>query len=241
MDLVLKFHTTSGVWSSKVKMSEQLILNFPFKKNYLSQDFYVSKNNFKAYKLIESWPKWPSRFVNIFGPKGCGKTHLINILNSRIQCIMVSAPKIDREILSQFKVKECLAIDDFENNIVNEQLLYSIINMAFQDNKYLIISSSVSLKKTQVNLKDLASRFKSFIDIGIDLPTDDLLRVILTKNFSDKQIQISKKNIEYILKNIERSYDKVNAFASSIDRLSLSNAQPVSLQFIKKTLSSLKT
>ena len=32
-------------------MSEQLIFNFPFKKNYLSQDFYVSENNFNAFKL----------------------------------------------------------------------------------------------------------------------------------------------------------------------------------------------
>ena len=54
-------------------MSEQLIFNFPFKKSYSSQDFYVAKNNFNAFKLIESWPKWPSRFVNIYGPEGCGK------------------------------------------------------------------------------------------------------------------------------------------------------------------------
>ena len=69
-------------------MSEQLIFNFPFKKNYLKQDFYVSKNNFNAFKLIESWPKWPSRLINIFGPRGCGKTHLINILKSKIQSVI---------------------------------------------------------------------------------------------------------------------------------------------------------
>ena len=51
-------------------MSEQLILNFPFKKSYLSQDFYVSENNFSAFKLIETWPKWSSRLINIFGPTG---------------------------------------------------------------------------------------------------------------------------------------------------------------------------
>ena len=64
-------------------MSEQLIFNFPFKRSYLSQDFYVSENNINAYKLIESWPNWPSRFINIFGPKGCGKTHLINIIKDK--------------------------------------------------------------------------------------------------------------------------------------------------------------
>ena len=127
-------------------MSEQLVFKFPFKTNYLKQDFYVSENNFNAYKLIESWPKWPSRLINIFGPQGCGKTHLINILNTKIQCIIVPATKVDEKILNNYKLKECLAIDNFENNI-DEKLFYSVINMAYQDNKYLIISSSVSVKK----------------------------------------------------------------------------------------------
>ena len=179
-------------------MSEQLIFNFPFKKSYSSQDFYVAKNNLNAFKLIESWPKWPSRFVNIYGPEGCGKTHLVNILMGKIQSLLITAKKVDEQALNYYKTKECLIIDDFENNI-DEKLLYSIINMAFQDNKYLIISSPISLKKFKIGLKDLNSRFSSFIDIGIDLPTDDLLRVILTKAFSDKQIEISKKNVDYIL------------------------------------------
>ena len=45
----------------------QLTFKFPFKTNYFEEDFYVSTNNFEAYKLIESWPKWSSRFINIFG------------------------------------------------------------------------------------------------------------------------------------------------------------------------------
>tara|TARA_Y100000590_G_C15522396_1_gene939883 strand:- start:39 stop:707 length:669 start_codon:yes stop_codon:yes gene_type:complete len=220
-------------------MSDQLIFNFPFKKNYLRQDFYVSENNFNAFKLIESWPKWPSRFINIFGPKGCGKTHLINILKSKIQSMIIFSKNVNGETLSEYKTKECLVIDDF-NNDIDEKVLYSIINQAFQDNKYLIISSPASLKKFDTKLEDLKSRFKSFIDIGIDLPTDDLLRVILTKNFSDKQIQVSEKNIEFILKNIERSYEKINSFSNSIDNLSLAKAQPIKLQLIKKVLDEIR-
>ena len=219
-------------------MSEQLIFNFPFKRNYLKQDFYVSENNFSAFKLIESWPNWPSRLVNIFGPTGCGKTHLINILKSKIQSMLILAKDVNTEILTQYKIKECLIIDDFDNNI-KENILYSIINLAFQDNKYLIISSKVSLKEFKVKLDDLKSRFTSFVEIGINLPTDDMIRVILTKNFSEKQIQISEKNIEYILKNIERSYEKINSFSSSIDGLSLAKARPINLQLIKKVLNEL--
>ena len=220
-------------------MSQQLIFNFPFKKTYFSQDFYVSKNNFNAFKLIESWPQWPSRFINIFGPKGCGKTHLANILSSKIGSLIISANKIDNGVIGRYKTKECLIIDDF-NNDIEENLLYSIINLALQDNKYLIISSPISLKKFKIKLKDLNSRFTSFIEVGIDLPTDDLIKVILTKNFSDKQISISKKNIDYILNNIDRSYEKINLFSNSIDNLSLERAKPVNLQLIKDVLKKIK-
>ena len=220
-------------------MSQQLIFNFPFKKTYFSQDFYVSKNNFNAFKLIESWPQWPSRFINIFGPKGCGKTHLANILSSKIGSLIISANKIDNGVIGKYKTKECLIIDDFDNDI-EENLLYSIINLALQDNKYLIISSPISLKKFKIKLKDLNSRFTSFIEVGIDLPTDDLVKVILTKNFSDKQITISKKNIDYILNNIDRSYEKINLFSSLIDNLSLEKAKPINLKLIKDVLIKLK-
>ena len=173
------------------------------------------------------------------GPIGCGKTHLANILSSKINSLIISSEKIDENIINQFKTKECLIIDDFDNDI-DENLLYSIINLANQDNKYLIISSPISLKKFKIKLKDLNSRFTSFIEVGIDLPTDDLVKVILTKNFSDKQITISKKNIDYILNNIDRSYEKINLFSSLIDNLSLEKAKPINLKLIKDVLIKLK-
>ncbi len=220
-------------------MSEQLIFNFPFKRSYLSQDFYVSENNINAFKLIESWPNWSGRFINIFGPKGCGKTHLVNILKNKIESVLIPASKVDSKVLLKYKVKECLIIDDFKNEI-DEKLFYTITNMGSQDNKYLIVSSLVPLKSFKVKLKDLSSRFTSFVEVGIDLPTDDLLRVILTKNFSDKQIEITKKNIEYILKNIDRSYEKVNLFTNLVDNLSLTKGKAINLSLIKKVLKELK-
>ena len=58
----------------------QLIFQFPFRTKYYEQDFYVSSNNFPAYKLIESWPSWPGKWLNIFGESGSGKTHLAKVL-----------------------------------------------------------------------------------------------------------------------------------------------------------------
>ena len=65
--------------ATKNYLMSQLVFKFPFKTKYYEQDYYVSSNNFSAYRLIESWPNWPDKCVNIFGPKGSGKTHLSNI------------------------------------------------------------------------------------------------------------------------------------------------------------------
>ena len=85
-------------------------------------------------------------------------------------------------------------------------------------------------------LKDLKSRFDVFVSLGIDLPTDDLLRVIITKSFSDKQIEISPKISEYIIKNVERSYEKIFQFIKEIDDLSLSSGKSININLIKKVL-----
>ena len=62
----------------------------------------------------------------------------------------------------------------------------------------------------------------------------------MTKNFSDKQITISKKNIDYILNNIDRSYEKINSFSNLVDNLSLEKAKPINLKLIKDVLKEIK-
>ena len=215
---------------------QQLIFKFPFKTKYYDEDYYVSTNNFSAYKLIESWPDWPDKWVNIFGPSGCGKTHLSNILKKKINSVLfLDAKEINEKTISNFEKIECLIIDNYEKNI-DEKILYSILNQSKQLNRYVVLNSILPIKDINFKLQDLQSRAKSFINLGIELPTDDLLRVIISKSFSDKQIVITPKISEYIIKNIERSYEKVFKFIKEIDDLSLSSGKSININLIKKVL-----
>ena len=214
----------------------QLVFKFPFKTKYYEQDYYVSSNNFSAYRLIESWPNWPGKWVNIFGPKGCGKTHLSNILKKKINLIhIIDAKNVDNETISKFEKLDCLIIDNYEKNI-DEKMFYSLLNQSKQSDSYLLVNSILPLGNIKFDLKDLRSRTESFINLGIELPTDDLLRVIISKSFSDKQIEITPKISEYIIKNIERSYEKVFKFIKEIDDLSLSSGKSININLIKKVL-----
>ena len=85
-------------------------------------------------------------------------------------------------------------------------------------------------------LNDLASRINSFVFIGIELPTDDLIKVIISKSLSDKQISLSPKISDFILKNIDRSYTKIFKFLKDVDELSLSSGKSININLIKKVL-----
>ena len=75
---------------------DQITFKFPFSKKYNKQDYFVSSNNFSAYKLIDGWPNWPGKWLNVFGENGSGKTHLAKILEKKIKKVkLTDAKKID--------------------------------------------------------------------------------------------------------------------------------------------------
>jgi chromosomal replication initiation ATPase DnaA len=214
----------------------QLIFKFPFKIKYYEQDFYVSSNNFSAYKLIEDWPNWSGKWLNVFGSSGSGKTHLSKILEKKIDKLqVVDAKLINNKIIDELNNLDCLIIDNYQNNI-DEKLFYSILNQSKQLENYILINSIPSLREFSLKLADLQSRINSFVFIGIELPTDDLLKVIISKTLSDKQISLDPKISQFIIKNVERSYEKMFKFLKDIDELSLSSGKSININLIKKVL-----
>ena len=221
---------------SQDNLMSQLTFKFPFKTKYYEQDFYVSSNNFSAYKLIESWPSWPSKWLNIFGATGSGKTHLSKILEKKIDKIkIIDANEINNESVVEINNLKCVIIDNFKNNI-DEKLFYSFLNQTKQLDNYVVINSIEPLNHSNFNLEDLKSRIRSFVLIGIELPTDDLLKVIISKTFSDKQINLSPKISEYIIKNVERSYEKMFKLLKDIDELSLTSGKQININLVKKVI-----
>ena len=216
-------------------MSDQLILKFPEHRAYKREDFYVSPSNQEAYDFINNWPKWIKRIVNIFGPSGSGKSHLSSILKTKTKCLEILGNELNENIIFEFKTKEVLIIENF-NEKISEELLFSLWNIALQDNKYFLINSIKPISSYKFKLPDLTSRIKSSLNIGIKLPSDDLISAIIAKNFSDKQIMVEEKHIDYIIKRIDRSYEKISQFILTLDRYSLKKKSPFGLKLIKEVL-----
>ena len=108
--------------------------------------------------------------------------------------------------------------------------------MVDQDNKYLIINSIIPINEINFKLEDLKSRTKNCLIAKIDPPDDELIFALILKSFSDRQIIINKKLIDYVIKRIDRSYGKIFEFIYKVDELSLKKKKPIDLKTIKEII-----
>ena len=213
----------------------QTLLRFELDQNFAYEDFFVSKSNYFAFNMVESWPKWEKNILNIYGEKFSGKSHLSEIFKKKNKAIIIRTEEINEEFFNKIRFHENIILDNIDY-ISDEKILYSVFNFVDQYNKYLIINSIKSINSINFSLPDLKSRLNNCIFAQIEKPDDDMIFALVLKHFSDRQIKIEKKIIEYITKRIERSYGKILDFIYKVDQFSLINKKPVDYKSIKKIL-----
>ena len=214
---------------------DQKIIKFPHEKNLKDSDFFVSKSNKHVHDFLLSWPNWEKNLVNICGENFSGKSHLINIFIKKFKGVIFNADTFDNDDLSSLDNHQNIVLENL-NNEINEKLIYTLINIVEQNDKYLIITSFRSISEFNFNLNDLKSRAKNFLIQDIQKPDDELIFALLIKNLSDRQITIEKKLVNYIVKRIHRSYSKIFDFIYKIDEMSLKKKKSININLVKEIL-----
>ena len=222
----------------------QLVFKFPFKTKYYEQDYYVSSNNFSAYKLIEGWPNWPDKWVNIYGPSGCGKTHLSEVFRDR-----ANAQSITHRELSDYIIRDpgesfgAWILEDADNylSLHSPTPLFHLFNQVKEGGGALLISARSAPARWPISLNDLRSRINASQSVSILPPDDELLAAVLLKHFSDRQLRVSADVVIYAVKRIERSFRAIRKLVESLDHLSLTTRREITVPLVRKVLMQKKT
>ena len=82
----------------------QLLLKLDHKTNFNEHDFYLSKSNINAFNLINKWPDWEKKILNISGEKFSGKSHLANIFRSKSKAFMIKGGSINNSIFNFYVI-----------------------------------------------------------------------------------------------------------------------------------------
>ena len=208
---------------------EQSFFNYNLRPNFSLNDFFVGSANIEAYNLLINTKKINN--LLLIGPPKSGKTHLSFIWQKKFNGIIYN-----NNINQILENKSDVIIDNIFKNI-NEEEIFHIINHCSSVNCRILITSNIELNEYTFKLKDLSSRLKTFINVNINLPDDELLVNLMTKLFHDKQIIVKNPEIfHYIIKRVDRSYEKIFNLIDKIDNLLMKKNKQLTIPIIKELI-----
>ena len=208
---------------------EQSFFNYNLRPNFSLNDYFVGSANIEAYNLLINTKKINNLFL--VGPPKSGKTHLSFIWLKKFNGIIYN-----NNINQILENKSDIIIDNIFNNI-NEEEIFHIINHCSSVNCKILATSNIRLNEFTFQLKDLSSRLKTFMNVNINLPDDELLVNLMTKLFHDKQIIVKNPEIfHYIIKRVDRSYEKIFHLIDKIDNLLMKKNKQLTIPIIKELI-----
>ncbi len=124
---------------------------------------------------------------------------------------------------------QAFIIDGFDSSWREEDILH-YFNILHENNKYLLITLTQTPK---IKLADLSSRINSVNKIDILMVDDELMRVLIFKQFSNLSILINDDVINYLVKILPREFPKILSVIRDINKNSLENKKKITVPFIK--------
>ena len=217
----------------------QLALPLVFKTLKNRENFIVSECNQSAVNLIDNLEFWQNnKTINsipailIYGPTGCGKTHISSIFQQQNKCITLSS--ITSKDIRLAEKGNNFIIDDFYpgNNFASEIVMHFLNEVTYNSGSALFLSR-FSAFDMQWELEDLNSRIRSLISCEIKLPDDLLLYSFLVKYSDDKKLILTDKQCIFIIERVERNFETVIKIIDNLDRVSLETKRKLTFEKIQ--------
>jgi chromosomal replication initiation ATPase DnaA len=206
---------------------EQLVLDLPHRPALALEDFLVGNSNAAAVALIDGWPNWTARAAIVVGPTGSGKSHLTNVWRLKSAASSIQASDLGEDALSEIEQTGALAIEDLDRGIANERIFFHLLNLTKEKGHALLATSRTAPGDLDVALPDLRSRLRALPMVRIDPPDDEILKAVLVKLFTDRQLTPEPHIISHLALHMERSFEAASKVVEACDQLALARQRSV--------------
>lgn len=225
-------------------------LSFDFKPHvYMGrEDFIVTSCNRNAFQMIEALPEWLSRGLVVYGPQGCGKSHLAHLFADRVKTLhsrpvrvsFVSAGRVNmRNVRRLAEENQSIVIENLTPK-ANMEALFHLFNFYNTEGRYMLWTAETAPARMNFALKDLQSRLNMLPSVEIKEPDDNMLQTLIVKLFNDRQILITPEVLQYIVNNAHRSFKYIEELVDEIDKISLAFQCAVSYSVVRKAIEALE-
>lgn len=206
--------------------SRQLAFDLPHRAALGRDDFLVSGSNAAAVAAMDAWPSWPHSGLVLVGPAGSGKSHLVEVWQNRSGARRIMAGDVTGDPEAAISGAAAIAIEDCDARI-DETAFFHLLNAIERSRIDVLLSARKAPAHWGIGLSDLRSRLGRLPVVSLLPPDDILLRALMVKLFSDRQLIVEASTIGYLAARIERSYSAAREIVDRLDRAAIETKGPV--------------
>jgi len=223
-----------------MSLPAQLPLDLGHRTAMGCEDFLVAPSNADAVAWLDRWPSWPAPALTVYGPAGCGKSHLGHVWRARSQAPIANGATLDGADLPELLgIANAVVVEDADKvagKPAREEALFHLYNLAREQGGHLLLLSRKAPSRWRARLADLRSRIKGAPAVEVHAPDDALLAAVLVKLFADRQLRPGLEVISYLLTRMERSLDAARSVVAALDHASLAAHRRVTVPLAREVL-----
>jgi len=224
----------------------QLALQIQINERASLNNFFVSKKNHKTIQILKnillSSEKGGQIFIDDLNSNG--KSYLLQAIcndfsnsnNSSIYIPMQEAINLDPSILEGVSELNLICIDDID--LINKRReweipLFNLINECYEKECFLLLSGSINKLEA---IPDLVSRIKKMETLRLEAINDDELLEATKAISKNLNMEISDKNMNYLINNSKRDIKTIFRTLSQLEKESLERKKSIGLNLIKEVI-----
>jgi len=222
-------------------MARQLTFDLPVRQALGREDFFVSPANAAAVATLEDWRAWPARKMLLTGPEGAGKTHLAHVWAALAGARIVAARELAGAEIPALATGP-VAVEDADalaGDAAAEASLFHLHNLTLAEGQSLLLTASAPASRWGLSLPDLQSRMQGTATAALQPPDDTLLAAVLVKLFSDRQLGVEPKVIDWLTRHMDRSFAAARGLVDALDAAALAERRAITQRFAASVLDKL--
>ena len=216
-------------------MAEQLTFDLPARESRARGDFFVSDANALAVTRLDDPGTWPNRKLVLVGPDGAGKTHLAQVWAEQVGADLlepedlatIDIPAIDRPVALDHA-------DDISSAL--EEAVFHLHNHLGATARPFLLIARKPPAQWDLALPDLTSRMVATDTVRIEAPDDALLAAVMVKQFSDRQLAVAPTVIDWLVRNMDRSFAEARRLVEALDRAALAEGRAITRPLAQRVL-----
>ena len=212
----------------------QLVLPFLHRPRYAALDFLAAPSNEEARIWLDRTAAWPDGRLVLWGPPGCGKTHLLHVWCEATGATLLSAAAESGDPVAAARVG-AFAVDNADR-LRDEAALLHALNIAAAYGSPVLLAARQPPAAWSLGLDDLASRLRAALAVAIGRAEESLLAALLARLLAEHQLAVAPGVQAWLLNRLPRSPAAICETVARLDAATMEAGRGVSRELASAAL-----